>query len=141
MLSYKKRFLLSVIETFGGSVENLKFQKYVFLISQRLSKKYYSFIPYKYGCFSFESYNDKRSLMNTGYLLEDEKKWVLNKNSNFLSKIDLQDKEYILNIRKEYGAMSKRALLYKIYSDYPYYAINSEIVQQAGLDVKEKKEF
>ena len=139
MLSYRKKFLLAVIEAFGGSVENLKFQKYVFLISNRLNKKYYSFVPYHYGCFSFESYNDRRSLTNAGYLLEDEKKWMLGKNGNFLSEINLQDKEHILNIKREYGVMSKRALLYKIYSDYPYYAINSKIVHQAGLNVREQK--
>ena len=139
MLSYRKKILLAVIESFGGSVDGLKFQKYLFLILDRLDKKYYSFIPYKRGCFSFESYNDRRSLTNAGYLLKDEKRWTLNKNCNFLSEIDLQDKEHILDIKKEYGAMSKRSLLYKIYSDYPYYAINSEIVQQAGLNVKEEK--
>ncbi|MDE0151338.1 MAG: DUF488 domain-containing protein [Bdellovibrionales bacterium] len=71
--------------------------------------------------------------------MKNEKKWILSKNCNFLSEIDLQDKEHILDIKKEYGAMSKRALLYKIYSDYPYYAINSEIVEKAGLNKKEKK--
>ena len=139
MLSYRKKFLLAIIESFGGSVEQLKFQKYVFLISNRLNKKYYSFVPYYYGCFSFESYNDRRSLTNAGYLLEDEKKWVLSKNSDFLSEIKQQDKEHILNIKKEYGAMSRRSLLYKIYSDYPYYAINSKIVEKAGLNTREKK--
>ena len=133
--------MLAVIEAFGGSVENLKFQKYVFLISNCLNKKYYSFVPYYYGCFSFESYNDRRSLTNAGYLLEDEKKWVLGKNSGFLSEIKQQDKEHILNIKKEYRVMSKKALLYKIYSDYPYYAINSKIAEQAGLNIREKKLF
>ena len=139
MLSYRKKFLLAVIEAFGGSVEQLKFQKYVFLISNRLNKRYYSFVPYYYGCFSFESYNDRRSLTNAGYLLEDEKKWVLSKKSDFLSEIKQQDKEHILNIKKEYGTISRRALLYRIYSDYPYYAINSKITEEANLNTKEKK--
>ena len=76
MLFYRKKILLAILEAFGGSVDSLKFQKYLFLITKRLNKKYYHFVPYKYGCFSFESYNDKRSL--NGYLKEDEKKWILN---------------------------------------------------------------
>ena len=139
MFPYRKKFLLAVIEAFDGSVENLKFQKYLFLILNRLNKKYYGFIPYHYGCFSFESYNDRRSLINSGLLLEDDKRWIINKNNDFLSKIDPQDKEHILNIKKEYGRVSKPALLYKIYSSFPYYAINSQIVQTAGLSTKERK--
>ncbi|MDE0518917.1 MAG: DUF488 family protein [Bdellovibrionales bacterium] len=141
MLFYRKKFLLAVIEAFGGSVEKIQFQKYVFLISNHLNKKYYSFVPYQYGCFSFESYNDIRSLIIAGYLLEDKKKWILGRNGNFLSEMDLQDKEHILDIKKEYGAMSKQELLYKIYSDYPYYAINSKIIQQAGLNAREQKKI
>ena len=139
MFPYRKKLLLAVIEAFGGSVDSLKFQKYLFLISKQLSKGYYSFIPYHYGCFSFESYNDKRSLINSGHLLENDKKWVTHKNNHFLSKINLQDKEHILNIKKEYGRASKQALLHKIYSKYPYYAINSQILQKVNLSTRERK--
>ena len=60
MFFYRKKFLLAVIEAFGGSIEGIKFQKYLFLISQKMNKKYYTFIPYQLGRFSFESYNDKK---------------------------------------------------------------------------------
>ena len=139
MFLYRKKFLLAIIEAFGGSIDSLKFQKYLFLISKCLSKRYYSFIPYHYGCFSFESYNDKRSLINSGHLLENNNKWITHKNNNFLSEINSQDKEYILNIKKKYGRASKQNLLHKIYSEYPYYAINSRIVQKVNLSTKEQK--
>ena len=139
MLFYRRKLLLAVLESFGGSISNMQFQKYLFLIMEKLNKKYYHFVPYQYGCFSFESYNDKRSLINSGHLLENDKKWVTHKNNHFLSKINLQDKEHILNIKKEYGRASKQALLHKIYSKYPYYAINSQIVQTVNLSTKERK--
>ena len=76
MLYYRRKILLAVLEAFGGSIDKLRFQKYLFLIMEKLDKKYYHFVPYKYGCFSFESYNDKRSLLD--YLKEDDSKWILN---------------------------------------------------------------
>ena len=138
---YKRKFLLAVIEAFDGSIESLKFQKYLFLILRKMDKKYYSFVPYHYGCFSFESYNDKRQLINTGYLGQNEHKWILNKNCDFLSEITTSDREHILNIRKQYKKLSKSDLLNDIYSKHPYYAINSRIISQAKLNSKQKKQI
>ena len=107
MLFYRRKLLLAILEAFDGSIESLKFQKYLFLILNRINKKYYSFIPYRYGCFSFESYNDKRNLINSGYLRQDEKKWILSKNCNFLSEIDSKYREHILNVKREYGTAVK----------------------------------
>ncbi len=131
---------MAILEAFNGSLEGLKFQKYFFLISELQEKKSYSFVPYKYGCFSFESYNDKRDLTISGYL-EDDDRWILKKNDGFLFQIDVWDKECILTIKKEYGRLSKNALLNKIYSNYPYYAINSKIINQANLTGQDKKEI
>ena len=169
MLYYKQKILLAALEAFGGSLNNLKFQKYLFLIMKRLDKKYYHFIPYKYGCFSFESYSDKRRLLS--YLKDDESKWVLNdsnatsssqmsfdkilkntisensnqkninKNHRFLFEINQKDKEKILSVKKEYGKLSEKKLLHIIYSHYPYYAINSEIIVRANLNLTERQEI
>ena len=141
MLFYRKKFLLAVVEAFGGSLDNLRFQKYLFLILEQLDKKHYSFVPYKYGCFSFESYNDKRSLVNAGHLMNDDKWTLAEKSNGFLSDINLKEKESIFLIKRKYGNLPKKSLLNQIYSKYPYYAINSLIIQQAGLNSKEKKEI
>ena len=141
MLFYRKKILLAVLESFGDSVENLKYQKYLFLVSNNSDKKYYSFVPYKFGCFSFESYNDKRQLINAGYLKENDSRWVLKKNTNFLSELESKDREGILTIKKKYGNLSKKNLLNTIYSSYPYYAINSEIIQQTDLSVRKRREI
>ena len=140
MLFYRKKLLLAILEAFNGSVDRLKFQKYLFLVSELQKKKSYNFIPYKYGCFSFESYNDKRGLTISGYL-EDSDRWILKKNHGFLSQIDARDEECILTVKKEYGRLSEKTLINKIYSNYPYYAINSKIVHQINLTPKEKREI
>ena len=151
MLYYRRKLLLAVLEAFGGSVNNLKFQKYLFLIIEKLSKKHYHFIPYRYGCFSFESYNDKRRL--SSYLKEDKNKWILNnsaprrnslrtnKKYKFLCNISDKDKEQIFAVKEKYGRLSTTKLLNEIYSQHPYYAINSEIVSKAQLSGKEKRKI
>lgn len=141
MLFYRKKFLLAVLEAFGGSVNSLRFQKYLFLILKSLNKKHYSFVPYRYGCFSFESYNDKRALIKDGFLLENDKKWVLNKRAGFISIIKPEEKEHIFSIKEKYEKLPKKNLLKQVYSRYPYYAINSQIIPQAGLNIKEEKEI
>ena len=177
MLFYRRKLLLAVLESFGGSINNMQFQKYLFLIMEKLNKKYYHFVPYQYGCFSFESYNDKRSLSD--YLKEDDKNWILNysdlnpaskaeksdkplKNTHlnkkgqipapfnykgisihhrFLYEIHPKDREQIMSVKSEYGSLSKSNLLRKVYSLYPYYAINSQIIPTARLNSKEQKEI
>ena len=142
MLYYRKNFLLAVLEAFGGSVERLKFQKYLFLSLERLEKKHYSFVPYQFGCFSFESYNDKRSLEFAGFLKKTNE-WDLSNdyNLNCLSKINKQEVDAILSVKKKYKNLSKKNLLNKVYSNYPYYAIHSNILNQADLSEQVQKEI
>ena len=129
---------MAVLEAFDGAVESLRFQKYLFLILNRINNKYYSFVPYKYGSFSFESYNDRRNLIRLNYLVDNENKWILHKNTNFLSEMNLLDQKAIFTIKKKYEKISKAKLLHELYSDYPYYAINSQIKSKANLNHEEK---
>ena len=139
MLFYRRKFLLAVLEAFGGSVDSLKFQKYLFLILEQLNQKHYNFFPYKYGCVSFESYNDKRSLINSGHLIEGDKTWALKEKKGFISEIKTEEKEKILFIKRKYGSLSRKMLLNQVYSNSPYYAIKSKILKEAVLNFKEKK--
>ena len=141
MLFYRKKFLLAVLEAFGGSVDHLKFQKYLFLILEQLNKKHYNFVPYQYGCFSFESYNDIRNLINSGHLIDDNNEWVLGGNNGFISEIKAEEKECVFAVKREYGNLSIETLLNRIYSEYPYYAINSQMISKAKLNSMNKKEI
>ena len=145
MLPYRQKILLATLEAFGGTTGNLLFQKYLFLFSQKMSKKYYHFIPYKYGCFSFESYNDKRKLINTGILENNESKWILspsfkkNHEKGLLSEIKSEDRNCILDIKRDYEKLSQSKLLQKVYSEYPYYASKSTIIEKVKLSSEEIK--
>ena len=80
-------------------------------------------------------------MIKAGYLTENKDRWILTKNDNFLSVIDPKDQEAIGAVKKEYGKLSEKALLSKIYSSYPYYAINSKIISKVGLSAQEQKKI
>ena len=76
MIYNRQKILLALLELFDGRLKNTDLQKYLFLLTRLEEKKSYHFVPYKYGCFSFHAYDDKRKLMSKG-LLKDCDEWVL----------------------------------------------------------------
>jgi len=69
MLIYRQKVLLALLDAFGGKEATTDFQKYLFLYTTMCEKdKSYDFVPYKYGCFSFQASVDRLKLVEKGYL-------------------------------------------------------------------------
>lgn len=135
MMFYRQKILLALIEAFGGKLNKLDLQKYLFLFTQKCqANKSYDFVPYKFGCFSFQSYADRRNLTDAGHLIITDD-WQL-KNSGYLNMVTKGDKQKIINFKKYYENLHGDDLVRAIYREYPYYAINSEIAERL-LDVQE----
>ena len=125
---YRKNILLAITELFGGELSATDFQKILFLFSDSQSESKYDFVPYKYGCFSFQAMADKSSLIKEGYL-ENTKSWKMNiKDANFIHTLKDTDRKALVNIKQEFGSYSTEDLIRQVYLNYPYFAINSEIV-------------
>lgn len=87
-LYYRQKLLLALLQVFGGRLPNIDLQKYLFLFTEKHQKnKSYEFVPYKYGCFSFQSYADKKKLMDIGAIKENVKYWELADETDYLSRI------------------------------------------------------
>jgi hypothetical protein len=71
--------LLALLEEFGRELPGTELMKYLFLLTRNQIKKSYHFIPYKFGCFSFQAYSDKRTFIHKGFL-ENVDKWKLSNN-------------------------------------------------------------
>ena len=127
MLYRRQKILLSLVEEFGGALKNTDLQKYLFLLSTRQQEKSYHFVPYKYGCFSFQVYQDKRNLIEKGFLFNTND-WKLTKMKSFRDILPSQDVFDIWQTKKDFGHLTGEPLLKYVYEKYPYYAINSEIV-------------
>jgi len=111
-------------------------QKYLFLFNQEKDEPVFEFIPYKYGCFSFQS-NQDLSTMTKYKLVEDsEKHWTLIDKTNYMSQLKTGDKIRLVNFYNRYKKLKGDELVKHVYENYPYYAINSKIAHEILSDEK-----
>lgn len=135
---YRRKILLALLEVLDRKVTKTALQKYLFLVSVEQEQPAYEFVPYLYGCFSFQADADKRTLTKYGYL-EDQEKWVLGSRQRFLHVIRPADREAICRVVGWAGGLSAEELIRHVYRNYPYYAINSEIRHEV-LDELEQEQ-
>ena len=123
---YRRKILLSLLETLNREVTKTILQKYLFLVSVKQKQPAYDFIPYRYGCFSFQADADKKTL--TKYdLLKDQENWALGRKKYFTHLLKREDRDAICRVVDRVGNLSERKLIQHVYRRHPYYAINSEI--------------
>lgn len=116
--TYKRqRFLLAFIRQLSKSVTATDLQKLVFLTSMQDCLDYYEFVPFKYGSYSFQLAEDVDILCREEFLI---------RHGSRVQAIG----DYEKNTR--FGVASERGdeLLRKAYRKYPYYSINSEILER-----------
>jgi uncharacterized protein (DUF488 family) len=125
VLNYRQKALVGLLRAFGGRLPNMDFQKYLFLFVQEFqSEPSFEFVPYRFGCFSFQCYADKRRLVEVGMLHESDD-WRLKEDVG-QADLSLGDDHYT-RFQKKYGHLNGEKLVQDIYRRYPYYAIKSEI--------------
>ena len=137
-LYYRQKILLALLEAFGGRLKKTDLQKYLFLFTQEHQKnKSYEFVPYKFGCFSFQSVADLRKLTDIGIIKAGED-WEFAYKNECLAQIGIEDRENLFSFRDKYKNMKGNYLVQHVYSRHPYYAINSEIAKEL-MNEKELK--
>lgn len=134
MLYYRRKILLALLEVFGGQLTAKSIQKLLFLFTRAQPDKSFDFIPFRYGCFSFQANQDLSTMEKYGYLEITEQqngRYVkLKQNGQYLSLLRSDDRQRLLNVKDEFGSMSQTDLIRYTYQKYPYYAINSTIAQE-----------
>ncbi len=116
--TYKRqRFLLSYISQINNGVTATEIQKLIFLWTMKEENYFYDFIPYKYGPYSFQLAEDIEILCKNKYLHRDGK---------FIKAISNYESDSSFAIPIERGDN----LLRKTYIEYPYFTINSEIINR-----------
>jgi len=129
-LFYRHKILLGLLQAFGGNLSNIDLQKYLFLFTEKCqSEKSYEFVPYNYGCFSFQSYADRRKLVEHG-MLSSEEGWTIAEEHDFTGMLSVSDQRKIELFAKKYRSTKGNALVQEVYREYPYYAIRSEIASK-----------
>lgn len=128
MLFERQKRLLALLDTLGGEVGKLDFQKLLFLYCQNAEEtQSYDFVPYKYGGFSFTSYADKRRLMNQGMLSDEELTWKITRSGKAAAKVPAPVLLQMKSFAKKHAHLRGDALVAEVYRLHPYYATRSEM--------------
>lgn len=134
---YRRKVILAFLEVFGGNLEKIQLQKLLFLYSRYKTRKTFDFVPYKYGCYSFQANQDLKTLKKYNIVNDDHSSWIKCDNTNYLLQLEKRDKKIISDFKIIYKNKTSDDLIKLTYNRYPYYAINSTVAK----DYLTKKEL
>lgn len=123
----RQKVLVALLNAFGGKLPNMDMQKYLFLFTKTCEQKpSYEFVPYRFGCFSFQSYADRRKLIEFGVLANCDGWNLIDKDepipTDLIQKVTL--------FANKYSTLNGDNLVRRVYRDFPYYAVRSEIADR-----------
>lgn len=127
---YRRKILLSLLQVFDNQLEKLQLQKLLFLFSKMQKEANFDFVPYKYGCFSFQANADLSTLSKYGLVSATEQHWKKDTPENFLLSLRKQDVDTIKALKHLYEHKSSDELIAITYRKFPYYAIKSKIADK-----------
>jgi hypothetical protein len=100
------------------------------LLSKQQQKPEYHFVPYKYGCYSFQASADLKTMANYSQVELQDNNWVKTDKTNYLPGLKEKDRQAIRSIKMQYGGMTNDELIRLTYLRYPQLAINSIIAKE-----------
>jgi len=124
---YRRKILLSLLQAFDDELDKMSLQKLLFLLSRQQSNRSFHFVPYKFGCFSFQANSDFGTLVKYNLVEESDNNWRKADSVDYMKELKAKDQTAIRYIKHRFGEYSKDELVKLTYRDYPYYAINSTI--------------
>lgn len=136
---YRRKILLSLLEVFENEVEKIQLQKLLLLLHKWQEKPSYDFVPYKYGCFSFQANADLHTMAKYKQVENHEKTWKRIDKESYIESLKKNDKDVLFRLKRFFGDKTTNELISITYKKYPYFAINSTIAEQV-LNKEELKE-
>ncbi len=138
---YRRKVILSLIKLMGNSISKIDLQKLLFIFTKYpKSSKVYDFVPYKYGCFSFQANADLGTLMKYDLIKEEKTEWQLNDfEVNYFDQLTEFDKLSLTALVKHHGKKSTDELIKFTYVNFPYFAINSKVANRHLNDIELQK--
>ena len=139
MLFERQRVLLTLLDALGGKCAPTDFQKLLFLYTREETPPSYEFVPYRFGCFSFTSYADKRKLVGEGILDDDEQEWRLTDQGRGVARSRAVMPLLAGRFSRAHAALRGNDLVAEVYRRFPYYATRSEIVDTVLSERSERE--
>ncbi len=139
MLYKRQKLLLDLVHAAGGELAATDLQKLLFFyVRQCETEPSFQFVPYRFGCFSFQSYADRVTLQHKGMILEsDESLWKLSPKAG--PYLDPKRKAALVHFLTRIVPERGSELVRRIYRLYPYYATRSEILDRIFPDKIDQK--
>ncbi len=124
----RQKILAAYFYLIGRNTEKATlYYKHLFLLSKEFNlRDAYDFLPYKFGPYSFTLQNDLRVLEERGVLKN------LDLLKDYLSQLDQEDIDKLVSFFEKYRKILLNVddVVRLTYKEYPYFAINSEIVSK-----------
>jgi uncharacterized protein YwgA len=145
---YRRKVLLSILEQFGGELNRTKLQKLTFLFTREQEKKAFDFVPYRYGCYSFQANQDLKTMCKKGLLHEETKGkksgyWKMPEGNSFTHLLQPKDRSILRSFHRAFKSYSTDDLIRLTYTKYPYFAINSSVaakyLEETELEAVDKE--
>ena len=90
----------------------------------------YQFVPYKYGCFSFQANADLSTLAKYGQVIDDGKCWNKSDATDYIPELKEPDRKLLKTIKRLYADKTKNEIIRTTYIKFPYFAINSSMAPE-----------
>lgn len=124
---YRRKLLLATLQSFGGRLGKTQLQKILLLITQKQERPDYHFVPYKYGCYSFQASADMNTMEKYRQLAVSQKGIEKMDVADYVVTLKDSDKDILKQVVTDHLGQTYRHLIHYTYTKYPYYAIHSEI--------------
>lgn len=142
MMYQREKILLALLEQLGEAVTSIKLQKLIFLLCDRMERRPYDFVPYRYGCYSFQLSQDLKHLAAANLIKISECGYEKNcflttYSRKYCSLVNSETLSHITKIVSRFGTTQSSELIKFTYIQYPFFAINSQILEnffdEAGI--------
>lgn len=123
----RQRLLVMFIEH-EGRIAKRDLQKLLFLYMQELGRRDYSFVPFKHGCYSFQSKRDLDLLEEQGWIRSENDEWCTAGESPVQHGSENADSEALRKWLSKHPWRGETLVAYT-YRNFPYFASRSEIAE------------
>lgn len=127
---YRRKILLALLETFNNRLDKISLQKLLMLLTKQQQKPDFHFVPYKFGCFSFQANADLATMTKYNQVKTEGSNWVKTDNEKYLPSLKDRDRQTIRYIKLQFGDKNADELIKHTYIKFPYLAINSTIAKE-----------
>ena len=127
---YRRKLVLALLQKFEGSLGKTSFQKFLLLLTKMQERPDYHFVPYKFGCFSFQAMADISTMTKYEQVVLDSHGIKKIDKADYIIQLKEIDKRALNQLFLLHGKKNYKDLIKYTYNKYPFYAINSEIADR-----------